>query len=180
MEVSADGIGYAAAVVLAVVFALSALAKLRDPASTAEAFAAIGVPNPDSTSRLLPFPELAIVVLLLVVPAGGAVAVLVLLAFFTTFLIGRIRAGVSAPCACFGAASLRPISWLTVARNGALAALALLALLALQPAVPSLADAVIVIALTAVGAATLRVLTTRADATAAAIDPTGPTAPRIS
>lgn len=174
MDVTADGIGYAAAVVLAIVFAMSAIAKLRDPASTAEAFAAIGVPNPESTSRLLPFPELAIVVLLLVIPAGGAIAVLVLLAFFTTFLIGRIRAGVSAPCACFGAASLRPISWLTVARNGALAALALLSLLATHPTRPTVADAAIVVALTAVGAATLRILTTRADTAASRTTPADP------
>ncbi len=163
VAVTLDGLGTTAAVVLAVVFALSALAKIRDPRSTAKAFEAIGVPNPESASRLLPLPELAIVVLLLVAPAAGAIAVLVLLAFFTTFLVGRIRAGVVAPCACFGAASIRPISWLTVFRNLGLALLALVALTTLRPAVPTLADVALVVGATALGALALRMAAPRSD-----------------
>lgn len=163
VSLTLDGIAYTAALVLAVVFAASAIAKLRDPRSTAEAFAAIGVPDPDSASRLLPLPELAIVVLLLVAPAVGAIAVLVLLAFFTTFLIGRIRAGVSAPCACFGAPSVRPISWLTVARNGALSGLAVIALGTLRPALPTVVDVLVVLGATALGALALRIAVHRSD-----------------
>lgn len=156
MELTADGVGYSAAIVLAVVFAWSAVTKIRDPEATAEAFSLLGVPNPTAASRLLPFPEIAVVVLLLVAPAAGAIAVLVLLAFFTTFLIGRIRAGVDAPCACFGSGSHQPISWLTVARNVRLGVLALAALLTLRPARPTLVDALVVLGMVVVGSLGLR------------------------
>lgn len=139
------GIGYTAAVTLAALFALAAVAKLRDPDSTVDSFEALGVPNPQATGRLLPLPELATVVLLLVVPPAGGLAALVLLAFFTTFVVRRLRAGVAAPCNCFGDVAARPLSWLAVARNGVFMVLAALALLATRPVRPSWADVAVVV-----------------------------------
>lgn len=152
---SAAGLGYSAALVLAVLFALAAAAKLRDQEATVRSFDALGVPNPASAARLLPLPELAVVALLVVVPVAGALAVLVLLAFFTTFLVGRLRAGVDAPCACFGASSSRPLSWAAIGRNALMGALAVTALLATRPVVPTVADLAVVLAATAVGGGVL-------------------------
>lgn len=154
---SAAGLGYCAALVLAATFALSAGAKLRDPEGTARSFADLGVPNPTSAARLLPLPELAVAVLLAVVPVAGALAVLVLLALFTTFLVGRLRAGVTAPCACFGTSSSGPLSWLAVARNVGLGLLAVVALAATRPVLPTAAEAAVVLGATALGALGLAV-----------------------
>lgn len=153
---TAEGLGYAAALVLATTFGVAAVTKLRDPAGTRRSFEALGVPDAGTTSRLLPLPELAVVVLLAVVPVAGALAVLVLLAFFTTFLVGRVRAGVAAPCSCFGSASSSPLSWVTVARNVGLGAFAAAALLATRPVVPTAADGTVVVAAFLVGALALR------------------------
>lgn len=147
------GVGYTAAVTLAVLFAVAAVAKLRDPDSTIESFDALGVPNPQATGRLLPLPELATVVLLLVVPPVGGLAALVLLAFFTTFLVRRLRAGVAAPCNCFGDVAARPLSWLAVVRNVLFMALAALALLANHPVRPSWAELAAVVGTTALSLA---------------------------
>jgi hypothetical protein len=154
--VTAAGVGYVAALVLAATFAAAAVAKLRDRDGTQRSFEALGVPDAAAASRLLPLPELAVVVLLAVVPVAGALAVLVLLAFFTTFLVGRLRAGVDAPCSCFGSASSSPLSWVAVARNLGLAALAVAALLATRPVVPTVADVAVVVGATLVGAVAIR------------------------
>jgi uncharacterized membrane protein YphA (DoxX/SURF4 family) len=144
--VTLDGVGYVAAVALATIFAVAAISKLRSLEATVRSFEELGVPNPASAARLLPFPELAASVLLLVVPAVGGMVVLVLLAFFTTFLVNRLRAGVEAPCACFGAPGERPLSWLTLGRNALLAILALASLLTMQPAVPTPLDVIVILA----------------------------------
>lgn len=153
---SAQGIGYASAVVLAVAFALAAIAKLRDLDATISGFEALGLPSPRVFAAVIPLLELAIVVLLLIVPAVGALAALVTLAFFTTFLVGRLRAGVRAPCACFGAARALPLSKVDVARNVMLAALAIASLPAERPGGVTLVDAIVVLAATGVGLAVLR------------------------
>ncbi len=154
---SIAGLGYCAAVVLALVFAAAATAKIRDRDGTAAAFATLGVPNAGSAARFLPLPELAAVVLLLAVPFVGALVVLVLLALFTTFIVGRLRVGVVAPCACFGGATSRPLSWVSVWRNVLMGALALVALGATRPTMPSVGDVVVVVCATALGVVALRV-----------------------
>lgn len=154
---SVAGLGYAAALVLAALLVFAALAKATNPDETRRSFRRLGVPNPDGAARLVPLPELAAALLLVVVPAVGGIATLMLLAFFSTFLLGRLRAGVVAPCACFGAASARPLSWLALARNAAMGVLAIAALATVQPVRPSLGDAVVVLAYTAATAAALRV-----------------------
>ena len=100
-------------------------------------------------------------VLLLVVPAGGAVAALVTLAFFTTFLVGRLRAGVRAPCACFGSAAKAPLSGIEIARNIGLMALAAVALAAERPVRPTLGDLAVVLVPTVAFVGLLHLLRTR-------------------
>lgn len=148
---SAQGVGYAAAVVLAAAFALASISKLRDLDATIDGFDALGLPSPRVFAAVIPLAELAIVAMLLIVPAAGAIAALVTLAFFTTYLIGRLRAGVHAPCACFGSARALPLSWLDVARNLGLVVLAIASLPAERPGGVTVADAVVVLAGTAVG-----------------------------
>ena len=142
---TASGIGYTAAVVVAALFAAAAAAKLRDLRATSVAFDRLGVPNPDVFARLVPLAELAVVILLLIVPAGGGLAALVTLAFFTTFLVGRLRAGVVAPCACFGAVAQAPLSGIEIARNVGLMVLSALALAADRPVRPSAVDLLVVL-----------------------------------
>jgi len=155
---SAQGIGYASAVVLAAVFALAAVAKLRDLEATTAEFDALGLPSPRLFAALIPLVELAIVALLLIVPAVGAIGALVTLAFFTTFLVGRLRAGVRAPCACFGSAGALPLSGADVLRNAMLVVLAAAALPAERPGGVDATDAVVVLVVTGLGAAVLRLV----------------------
>jgi len=111
------------------VFAVSAVSKIRTRAAYA-AFVA-------STGRLLPagsrwvrqaallvvVAEVAVVVLLPVLPALGLAIAAVLLAAFTVAIAGAVRRGVTAPCRCFGS-SARPLGVAQAVRNGVLAVLA--------------------------------------------------------
>lgn len=143
---SSTGIGYAAAVALAAIFAIAAVAKLRDLSATERDFVGLGLPRASFFARFVPLAELSIVALLLIVPPAGAIAALVSLAFFTTFLIGRLRAGVRAPCACFGSSRAQPISVGDVARNLLLMGLAIVSLATDRPARISALDALVVLA----------------------------------
>jgi uncharacterized membrane protein YphA (DoxX/SURF4 family) len=147
--VSSTGIGYAAAVALAAIFAIAAVAKLRDVSATERDFAGLGIPRASFFARFVPIAELSIVALLLIVPPAGAIAALVSLAFFTTFLIGRLRAGVRAPCACFGSSRAQPISVRDVIRNLLLMALAVVSLATDQPTAIAPLDALAVLAVIA-------------------------------
>lgn len=145
------GIGYTAAVVVAAVFAVAGVAKLRHPAGTAADFEALGLPRARTMALFVPVAELSVVALLLIVPAAGAIGALVTLAFFTVFLVGRLRSGVHVPCACFGAARRDPLSWVEIARNIGLAVLAALALGTDRPVRPTAGDVAAVAAAVALG-----------------------------
>jgi uncharacterized membrane protein YphA (DoxX/SURF4 family) len=153
--VSSTGVGYAAAVALAAIFAIAAVAKLRDVSATESDFAGLGIPRASFFARFVPIAELSIVALLLIVPPAGAIAALVSLAFFTTFLIGRLRAGVRAPCACFGSSRAQPISVRDVIRNLLLMALAVVSLATDRPTAVTPLDALAVLAVTAVAGGAL-------------------------
>ena len=144
-----SGLGYAAAVALAAIFAIAAVAKLRDVSATERDFVGLGLPRASFFARFVPLAELSIVALLLIVPPAGAIAALVSLAFFTTFLIGRLRAGVRAPCACFGSSRAQPISVRDVIRNLLLMALAVVSLATDQPTAIAPLDALAVLAVIA-------------------------------
>lgn len=158
---SAQGIGYASAVVLACAFTLAAVAKLRDLRGTLEDFTALGVPSPRFFAQVMPLAELAVTALLLIVPAVGGIAALVTLAFFTVFLVSRLRAGVRAPCACFGSMTVHPLSGVDLVRNAELAVLAAAALMPTRPSGVHIIDAVVVGVAVLLGLATLRVLRAR-------------------
>jgi uncharacterized membrane protein YphA (DoxX/SURF4 family) len=143
--VTVSGLGYAAAVALAVIFSLAAIAKARDLEATEQDFTALGVPRAAFFARFVPIAEFSIVILLLIVPPAGAIAALVTLAFFTTFLIGRLRAGVRVPCACFGAAKARPISAVDIARNFGLMILAGASLGTDRPTRVTLVDLIVIV-----------------------------------
>jgi len=144
--VSSTGVGYVAAVALAAIFAIAAVAKLRNLSATERDFVGLGLPRASFFARFIPLAELSIVALLLIVPPAGAIAALVSLAFFTTFLIGRLRAGVRAPCACFGSSRAQPISVRDVVRNLLLMGLAVVSLATDRPTKISVLDAVVVLA----------------------------------
>ena len=107
-----------AALVLAVVFAWSSLAKLVTQPDMTE----LGLPA--STALVVSLVEVALAVALLVSSANGGLAALVVLAGFTTFLLKRVNRGQS--CACFGT-SAAPVTWWSVGRNAVLLALAAVA-----------------------------------------------------
>jgi len=72
------------------------------------------------------------------------------LAFFTTFLVLRLREGVEAPCACFGSASQAPLSAANIVGNAFLMVLAIFSLAATRPTRPTLGDVAFVAVLVAV------------------------------
>jgi len=148
---TAAGFGYGCAFVLAALFVLAAVTKARDLVDTERSFAALGVPNAGVLARTVPAVEVVIAIALVWVPAVGGAAALMTLAFFTTFLVTRLRAGVRAPCACFGAATSEPLSYAKLVDNAFLLGAAAAATFAAAPSVPTLADGMAVVAVAALG-----------------------------
>lgn len=110
---------------LAVVFLVAATAKFLDRPGSQRALIDFEVPERlvGALVVLLPAAELATAAALVFQPTArwGGVAALALL---TTFVIGLTRAlrrGEAPDCHCFGQVHSEPASWLTVARNVALA-----------------------------------------------------------
>ncbi|MGE0727493.1 MAG: MauE/DoxX family redox-associated membrane protein [Acidimicrobiia bacterium] len=131
-----DGLPYLAALALAALFALSAVAKWRDLPGTARAFRALGVPRPWTAVRVVPGIEAGLAVVLVLAPEGGAMVAFALVVAFTVFLVGRLQAGVRAPCACFGGLGLSRLSWADVVRNAWLLVAALAAMAGTGPTAP--------------------------------------------
>jgi peroxiredoxin/uncharacterized membrane protein YphA (DoxX/SURF4 family) len=110
---------------LAAVFAVAGVAKLRDRPGTRRALADFDVP--DRLARrlvlLLPLTEVATAAAVLFASTArwGGLAALALLTLFALGLARALRRGQSPECHCFGQIHSEPVSWLTVARNGALA-----------------------------------------------------------
>jgi uncharacterized membrane protein YphA (DoxX/SURF4 family) len=121
--------------VLMLVFAASAIAKLRRPAATRQAFARLGVPMPGLAARLVPFVEVALCALLVIAPRPAAAMALALLAVFTLVLLPAAASNRSAgtdgfapvTCGCFGSASAAPVSPVEIVRNAVIMAAAALA-----------------------------------------------------
>jgi len=122
-----SGAASISAVVLAVVFAWAAVAKLARPDATRRAFADLGLPVAPALGVAVPVVELAVAVLLVVRPAVGAAFALALLAAFTLVVIRAVSSGSASGCACFGARRVEPVGPSDVVRNGLLAALAAVA-----------------------------------------------------
>ncbi|HUG13857.1 MAG TPA: MauE/DoxX family redox-associated membrane protein [Thermomicrobiales bacterium] len=117
-----------ARLVLAVVFAVSGIAKLLDRAGTRRAMLDFGVP-PRLAAAFgvgLPLAELAVVFALIPRASAwfGAAGALALLALFCVGIVVNLARGKTPDCHCFGQLHSEPIGWRTLARNGVLAAIA--------------------------------------------------------
>jgi hypothetical protein len=117
-----------APVVLAAVFAFAGGAKFADQQATADGFRALRLRNAERLAIQVPAVELATAVLLIAAPVGGAGVALLLLGAFSVLLVLRLRAGIEAPCRCFGGTRTKPIAWTDLLRNAVLAALAVVTL----------------------------------------------------
>jgi uncharacterized membrane protein YphA (DoxX/SURF4 family)/peroxiredoxin len=127
---------------LAAVFFVAGVAKLVDRPGTRQALADFDVP-PRLASPLLPLlpaAELAAATALVFPTTArwGAAGSLLLLALFVVGLTRVLRRGEAPDCHCFGQLHSKPASWVTVARNFALALPA--AYVALAGPGPSLAS----------------------------------------
>ena len=122
----------AARLLLALVFAVAGVAKLRDRAGTRDALEGFGVPGNlvRTLAVVVPLAELAVAGLL--VPAqtaaAGALGALLLLGVFTGAIGWNLAHGRAPECHCFGQLHSAPTSWRTLARNGVLLAIAAFAL----------------------------------------------------
>lgn len=125
----AFGVAYVLPVILAGIFAFSAVGKWMDPTGGAHAMRAFGL-SP-ALARLvagvLPWVEAVLAAVLLVgtgivFRAAAWTAAALMVAFAVVFSVQILR-GRRPPCHCFGALSAEPISWGAVARNLAIAGL---------------------------------------------------------
>lgn len=112
------------------VLAVASLAKLRDPAA---ARAGLRTLAPASVAAWSPAPyvlvgvEVVLAVGLLLPEPAATVAASCVVALFAAFLAALVRAvlsGTTGACACLGAWSDEPVTWLSVARTGLLLAVA--------------------------------------------------------
>lgn len=114
-----------ARLLLAGVFVVSGVAKLRDRKGSRTAVQDFGVPRAlvGPVAAGLPFLELACAALLLLAdPAAtaGLVLALAMLVAFTVAIVASLLRGRRVDCHCFGQIGAASIGWPTVARNGVL------------------------------------------------------------
>ena len=123
-----DVVFLVARLALAVVLAVSGVAKLFDRAGSSSAYEAFRLPARfrEPVSRLLPLAEIALALVLLparLVPVSATLATGLFLAF--AVVVGSsVARGDAVECHCFGQLSAAPATWWTVGRNVALTAIA--------------------------------------------------------
>jgi len=105
------------ALLIAVMFLVSAVAKLLYYSETAKGFTNLGLAFPNQLAGLVIAAELIAVVLLVWRPQIGSYIATLLLTGFTTVLIQAMRNDYSLNCACFGALSSGKVGWWSIARN---------------------------------------------------------------
>jgi cytochrome oxidase Cu insertion factor (SCO1/SenC/PrrC family)/uncharacterized membrane protein YphA (DoxX/SURF4 family) len=113
----------AARALLAVIFAIAAVTKLRRPQALRTTFRDFGVREPLARFAVLLAPaELVVAVGLLFTPSArwAAGAAVLLLLVFLAGILNALRLGRRPDCGCFGGLSSRPIGRATVVRNGVL------------------------------------------------------------
>lgn len=132
-----QSLALAAPLVLALVLALSGVAKLRSPRAAADSFISLRMPRWLSNSiapRLLPWGELVLAAALLALPGIlGVAASIVTLALMLVYLAVIVRAlGFDEPveCGCFGELGLGEVDRRTLWRNVILVLFGVLALVA--------------------------------------------------
>jgi len=110
-----------ARLLLALVFLVAAVAKLRDRSGFERSLLAFGAPAGAAgyAAVVIPIAEIAVATLLIRAASTwwGAVVSLVLLAAFTTAVAINLAKGRTPSCSCFGAAASEPIGPATLARN---------------------------------------------------------------
>lgn len=158
---SLSGAGYVTAILLAMIFWYAGFAKLRTRPRVVEEFTALGIRSPEVVARALPVAEVLVAVLLAVIPWVGAVAAVGLLVVFTTVVARVVRSGSRLSCACFGAVSDRPVTWVDLVRNLLLVAAALVAVGAERVEV-TMPEITVPVGAFALGALCVRVLRERA------------------
>jgi methylamine dehydrogenase accessory protein MauD len=125
---SGDPLVLISALVLAVVFAIAGVAKLRDRRGSREAASGFGVSRRLAGAVALGLPLAEVAIALLVLPTAtrwwAAVGALALLLVFCTAIARAMARGEAPECHCFGQLHSAPAGWRTLARNLALAALA--------------------------------------------------------
>lgn len=113
----------AAGAILGGVLVVAGAAKIGAGTAWPDQAAAMGTPR--WLAQIVPWVEIAIgaaVAARLAAPWAVLVAMAMLVAFSVLIII-RLTRGEHPRCACFGAWSARPLSWVHVARNGGLLAL---------------------------------------------------------
>lgn len=151
------------ALVTCVVLGWSGIAKLRDPASLADAMRELRVPAPlagPAVRRVVPWAEILLGIAVLLAPAPwSAVPWALALVLFLVYLALIWRAAVEpeqVSCNCFGASSTPVTAW-TVARNALLVAVAAAGLVGAVASpqrtldLPTLTATAVVLLLTATG-----------------------------
>lgn len=110
---------------LAAVFAVAGVGKLLDIPGSRRALTDFEVPDRlvGALAFILPAAELATAISMLVAPVArwGGLTALLLLGAFVVGLSRALGRGEAPDCHCFGQVHSEPASWLTVARNVALA-----------------------------------------------------------
>jgi hypothetical protein len=123
-----DGALLIVRLLLAMVFAVAALAKLADFPNSAKSVADFGMPQAfvAPVTFALPLVELFTAGLLVPVSTAwwGALGALSLLAVFMVVIGVNLARGHRPDCRCFGQLHSEPAGWRTLARNGVLAAVA--------------------------------------------------------
>lgn len=127
-----DAVLFVVRLILAGVFAFSALTKFRAP-DDGQTMRDFGVPDRFSRPASAFLPVAEAIVALALIPAvsarWGAVGALVLLALFCAGIGVNLARGRAPDCHCFGQVHSEPIGWQTLARNGVLALLSLAVLI---------------------------------------------------
>jgi methylamine dehydrogenase accessory protein MauD len=127
-------VGLVTRLVLAAVFLVAAIAKLRDRRGSREALLAFGLPRPLAGPVALATALAELAVAILLVPTStavaGALGALVLLAAFSAMIAGALARGSAPDCGCFGSLTESRVSGWTLFRNTLLGGLAVVALVA--------------------------------------------------
>ena len=122
-----DSLWLIARIVLAAVFALAAIGKMRDLDGSVAAIRGFGVPGrlARPIGVALPFVELLAAALLIPVTTAllGAILAVALLIVFLAGMVNSLRKGETPDCHCFGQFHSEPVGPSTVARNAGLLAI---------------------------------------------------------
>src|SRR5215204_5087522 len=117
-----------ARLLLALVFLVAGVAKLADRSGSRQAIIDFGLPSSLAPllGVLLPLCELMVAAALIPVSTAwwGAVGAVALLLLFVAGIGINLARGRKPDCHCFGQLHSAPAGWMTLARNGALAAIA--------------------------------------------------------